>query len=77
MLHSSVLPTYFLRQTKNHKHHCFTEVALLGDEGRFDAMPFLNDSDVITHEEIRLDTHIPRVPLGKLAVIIGPAPTLR
>lgn len=60
---AGVAPLYSLRQ-HDKKHHCFEEAVVLGDEGRFDSLHFLNDTAIVTETQLASDTHIPVISKG-------------
>lgn len=55
-----------LRYHPGRDFQCIKRGVILGAEGRVDAFPFLNDSDIWTEEEQRTDTHWPTIPADSL-----------
>lgn len=51
-----------IRHDIRREFQCVRRGILLGDEGRVDAFPFFNDTDICSHEEQKNDNHWPTIP---------------
>lgn len=51
-----------VRYDGKHSHHCFSRAVFLGQEGRVDAFPFLNDTSIWSRQAQILDNHVPVIP---------------